>query len=60
MNWIQKFRDATSETKWFIFNFVVYTLIVIVTTVYCYARLDFVRSGPRPTPQQQYEKPNNE
>lgn len=46
MNWIQKFRDASNETKWFIFNWFFYGAIIVLTTIYCYARMDFVRTGP--------------
>lgn len=44
MTWIQQFRRANPKTRWFIFNWAIYILLMIVTTIYCYARLDYVRS----------------
>jgi hypothetical protein len=41
---IQKFREASFQTKFFVLNWIVYTIAIIVTTIYAYARLDFVRS----------------
>lgn len=46
--WYRQFKNANSETKWFILNWAVYGLAIIITTVYCYARLDFVRSYKTP------------
>ncbi len=37
------YREANRETKYFIWTVIVYTLAIVVTTIYCYARLDFVR-----------------
>lgn len=31
---------------WFVFNWFIYLLVLIVTTVYSYARLDYVRTKP--------------
>lgn len=39
---LQKYKESSRETKIFIFNLVVYGLAIILTTVYCYARLEFV------------------
>lgn len=44
MDWFMQFIEAKRETKWFILNWVVYMILLIVTTLYCYARLDYVRS----------------
>ena len=50
MRWLQQYMEATSQTKWFIFNLLFYIILTIGTLIYCYARLDFVRTGPQ-TPQ---------
>lgn len=42
--WMSEFSQANPKTKWFIFNWAIYGIAIIVTTVYCYARLNFVRS----------------
>lgn len=42
--WIKRFRQASGETKFFIFNWLIYGVMLIVTTMYCYGRLDYVRS----------------
>lgn len=42
--WLYRFTESTKETKWFILNWAVYILLLILTTLYCYGRLDYVRS----------------
>lgn len=42
--WVKQYQTASRQTKYFIFNWIIYTLAIIITTVYCYGRLDFVRS----------------
>jgi hypothetical protein len=42
--WLRDYNNASGQTKVFILNWLVYGLAIILTTVYCYARLDFVRS----------------
>lgn len=42
--WIQQFFNASSQTKYFALNWAIYGILIILTTVYCYARLDYVRS----------------
>jgi len=44
LQWIQNFRNASPQTKFFIFNWVVYGFMIVATMIYCYARLDYVRS----------------
>jgi hypothetical protein len=43
-NFIRQFVNSTRETKWFIANWFVYIFIIVITAVYCYVRLDYVRS----------------
>lgn len=51
LKWYREFAAASYETKMFAFTWAVYVLAIIVTTIYCYARLDFVRSYAQPTSQ---------
>lgn len=44
--WISQYHRATKQTKLFIINWAIYMILIIVSTVYVYSRLDFVRSGP--------------
>jgi|LakMenEpi03Aug12_release.lakeMendotaPanAssembly.Ray.scaffolds.fasta_scaffold110694_3 hypothetical protein len=48
LKWIYKFKDASPQTKYFALNWFVYGLALIVSTVYCYGRLDYVRSYKTP------------
>lgn len=43
---LEKIRSINPHTRWFIFQWVVYFILMLVTTVYCYARLDYVRTQP--------------
>lgn len=43
--WIDSLKNADKATQGFVFNCVVYGLIILASTVYCYTRLDFVRTG---------------
>lgn len=47
--WLRMYFQATGQTKLFVINWAIYMLLIIVTTIYVYARLDFVRSGPHNT-----------
>lgn len=44
-SYVRDFFKSDNKTKYFILTLAVYSLALILTTVYCYARLDFVRSG---------------
>lgn len=46
--WLKLYNDASAQTKVFVLNWLVYGLAILITTVYCYARLDFVRSYRTP------------
>lgn len=46
--WIKQFINAERQTKFFVLNWFTYGLALIITTVYCYARLDYVRSYRTP------------
>lgn len=47
--WLKEYNDSSSQTKYFVLNWLVYGLAILITTVYCYARLDFVRSYRTPS-----------
>jgi hypothetical protein len=47
--WLKQYQQASSQTKYFIINWMVYGLAILITTFYCYARLDFVRSYRTPS-----------
>ena len=46
--WLRQYNQASAQTKYFVLNCLVYGLAILITTVYCYARLDFVRSYATP------------
>ncbi|MEI8124257.1 MAG: hypothetical protein WCG42_00700 [Parachlamydiaceae bacterium] len=46
--WLKLYNDASPKTKSFVLNWMIYGLTIIVTAIYCYARLDFVRSYRTP------------
>jgi hypothetical protein len=41
---ISQFVYSGRETKWYFLNHFVYGLLIILSTIYCYLRLDYVRS----------------
>jgi hypothetical protein len=44
--WIKAYREASKPMKGFYITLWVYMLAIIITTVFVYARLDYVRSYP--------------
>jgi hypothetical protein len=50
--WFKRFFNSRSQTKYFVLNWVLYFVLMVVTTAICYARLDFVR-GYRKVSQEQ-------
>lgn len=49
LTWWKQFRDASGETKLFALVCFLFGALLVVTTVYCYARLDYVRSYKTPS-----------
>lgn len=47
--WLKEYGEANPQTKYFVLNGLIYGLAIIITTLYCYGRLDFVRSYPTPS-----------
>lgn len=58
LQWIRRYNNANRQIKFFILNWLVYGLALIITTVYCYARLDFVRSYAKPADEKAVAAPN--
>jgi hypothetical protein len=44
--WIEALKEASWRTRFFYLNWAFYVLAILASTFYCYARLEFVRSGP--------------
>jgi hypothetical protein len=57
MDWISKYREASSQTKYFILNWILYGILIIASTLYCYGRLDYVRTGRNITPPKEQAVP---
>lgn len=50
LNWIISYKNSSRQTKFFALTWFVYGIAIIITTIYCYARLDYVRSYKTPKP----------
>lgn len=48
MRWIEQFKEADPKTKSFIFNWFIYGLVLVLTTVYCYSRINYARDTEKP------------
>lgn len=42
--WIQTIKNSDSKARWFYFQYIIYLVAIIASTIWAYARLDFVRS----------------
>lgn len=40
--WVQEFKEATNATKSFYMMGFIYMFLLIVTTIYCYMKLDYM------------------
>lgn len=47
-DWLKKYGESEPQTKYFLLNALIYGLAIVITTAYCYGRLDFVRSYRSP------------
>ncbi len=56
-SWIRQFKDADKKTKWFIFNWFIYGAMLVGTTLYCYARLQYVYETRLAEKSQSHSKP---
>lgn len=54
--WLKEYGEANPQTKYFVLNALIYGLAIIITTLYCYGRLDFVRSYRTPSVVETEEK----
>jgi len=43
-SWIKQFNAASRDTKLLIVTLALFSFGIVFTTLYCYARLDYVRS----------------
>lgn len=43
-SYFEAYNESSSQTKYFVLNWLIYGLAIVITTIYCYGRLDFVRS----------------
>lgn len=57
LNWIKNLRNATPQTQFFAFNWFIYGLVIIITTIYCYVQLNFGTSGPSAKPAAKQNQP---
>jgi len=42
--WIQTIKNSSNKAKWFYFQYVIYVILIIISTLWAYGRLEFVRS----------------
>ena len=60
--WLRLYGEADPKTRYFILIFLINGLAILITAVYCYARLDYVRSYRTPAAieaEQQANKKHN-
>ena len=57
--WFKLYNGANPKTRYFVLNVLIYGLTLLITTIYCYARLDYVRSYPSPAVTETKEQENN-
>ena len=60
IKWIKEYIDAYPQTKYFVLNWGIYGLAIIITTVYCYGRLPFVENKRKPPPSQEKNQISNQ
>ena len=58
--WLSEYSESRAQTKYFVLNALVYMLAIVITTAYCYGRLDFVRSYRTPAKELKENKENRE
>lgn len=42
--WLENYNESSPQTKYFIICTLLFSSVIIVSLIYCFARLDFVRS----------------
>ncbi|MBA2728307.1 MAG: hypothetical protein H0U49_09075 [Parachlamydiaceae bacterium] len=42
--WLRQYQSASRQTKYFILTWFIFGICIVVTTIYCYARLEFARN----------------
>ena len=58
--WLREYTEANPQTRYFVLNGLIYGLAIIITTLYCYGRLDFVRSYRTPSVMEAEQKAHKE
>lgn len=48
LKWMRLYNKANPQIKYFALNWFVYGIVIVITTIYCYGRLNYVRSYPTP------------
>lgn len=48
--WVEQFRSSSRETKWFILNWAVYAILIIVSLFYCYWRVFYIHEYEKRLP----------
>lgn len=54
LKWIKEYTKSNPAIQFFTANWLLYILVILITTIYCYARLDFVRSYPSPSTEKNF------
>lgn len=55
LKWWNNYSESSKQTKYFVWSVIVYTLIIVGTTIYCYVRLDFKTNNYAETPKPKLE-----
>lgn len=50
IQWLRRYKESSSQTQYFILNWILYLIMIIASTLYVYIRLDYVRSYRTPPP----------
>ena len=56
LEWLKEYDESNPQTKYFVLNALIYGLAILITTVYCFGRLDYVRSYRTPVTEELKEK----
>lgn len=58
--WSKFIKNADSHTKYFLFNWALYGLMIIASTIYVYVRIGYLRNTPAPPAQQKMIDANSQ
>lgn len=57
--YIQELYLKNKEMLWYYLMWILYGILIIITTLYCYLRLDFIRTTPKPPTKITFEIKND-